>query len=163
MFNCTEFNENKIRYWLRQIKATSNQSIPPIIIVGTHNDNPICTKLFLDKLSRDIETLFPVKQWNIVSIHYTSRMTFSGVKALVKSIKHTAITQKLISQHVPETYVMVDRLLTFEKSQINNQTISWENYCKIIVSCSINESEINNVTNFLKGKTDHYTFFPFST
>ena len=148
-------DETRIRYWLRQIRATSSDR-PPVFLIGTHLDEERCTSSFQNTVAETLGACFPSKVWNIVGTFFVSARTDKGVRTLWKELKNTASSHATITQKVPETFIMLDRLLTEEKNA--RQVISWDEYCTFARECSIPAEKTTVVTNFLHdvGTLMHY-------
>jgi len=91
------------RYWLKIIKATSAVIPCPVVLVGTHSDDPLATPQVMQDIADKLKK-YKAMFSNIKGTFYVNTPQGQGIKELRKKLIELAATQKVITTLVPQSY-----------------------------------------------------------
>ena len=145
-FNASNINAARPKYWVRQISAIAKDR-PPIFLVGTHIDDESCTDTVQLQAKARLQTLFNFRKYNIIDCLFISSKTGEGIKELVQSLINIGREHHMLKQMVPSNYLVLDKLLTQERSK--HQWVRWSIYLKWALQCDVEKSNLPVTTQFL--------------
>ncbi len=73
----------------------------------------------------------------------------TGIKDLAQQLKAEAVKQKLLMQPVPGSWGVLSDFIAKEKEKGRTPYLSWEQFKKIALECSVVEADVQNVAEFL--------------
>jgi len=126
---------SRIEYWLQSIHTRARGA--PVILVGTHLDDPKCSKKYLDGLYANLLSKFSGQFKSIRFFFALSCTTGKGVEDLKKKITEVAIQMVEKEGKVPLPYVTLEEKLKAVAAVAPQPVISWELFSQIALSCGI--------------------------
>jgi small GTP-binding protein len=102
-------SRNRIEYWLKIVRSTG--IIPcPIVLVGTHLDDPQCTPSHVQDMQDRVKR-FKKTFTNIKDVIFVSCTSGIGIKELRQRLTELASNQKIMTTTVPQTYLVRHEVL----------------------------------------------------
>ena len=150
-FNLLERDHSKIEYWLNSIHTRARGS--PIVLVGTHLDDPSCTPEYVQKFIHDIKDRFRKRFRNTLGVPSIKEVTAVssqekakriGVKALMDLIAKIAKKERLVGKMYPCSWLRLERQL-----RVNRKTLApvmkVEEFETTAMTCGIPPKDIPDV------------------
>eukprot|EP01130_Rhizamoeba_saxonica_P014142 TRINITY_DN6135_c0_g3_i1.p1 TRINITY_DN6135_c0_g3~~TRINITY_DN6135_c0_g3_i1.p1 ORF type:complete len:832 (-),score=157.33 TRINITY_DN6135_c0_g3_i1:26-2230(-) len=149
-FNVMDRAMERAKYWLGIIRMRAKYA--PIILVGTHIDDPRYVSTYKDKLKQDLKDL--IKKYHIEEKVYKVALVHKvkyknalkeEVKKLKQEIYQIAKKRNIINRHSGSIYEVIPRLMKSEKI-----ISTWDYFTNFIVSFNIDRDIINDISNELR-------------
>eukprot|EP01125_Pyxidicula_operculata_P003691 TRINITY_DN1493_c0_g1_i5.p2 TRINITY_DN1493_c0_g1~~TRINITY_DN1493_c0_g1_i5.p2 ORF type:complete len:2132 (-),score=469.27 TRINITY_DN1493_c0_g1_i5:6801-13196(-) len=148
VFNLADPPSGRAEYWLKKIRGISRKSHPPpVIVVGTHLDDPACIPVVIDRMQA------LMKKWkasypNIQGHCFVSCLTLQNLKELRTMLITVAQKQKILNTLVPQLYLNMDKIVSVEKTK--KQVLTWEEYTELGTRVHISDRRaLESMTEFL--------------
>eukprot|EP01113_Clastostelium_recurvatum_P004120 TRINITY_DN1181_c0_g1_i1.p1 TRINITY_DN1181_c0_g1~~TRINITY_DN1181_c0_g1_i1.p1 ORF type:complete len:2457 (-),score=612.33 TRINITY_DN1181_c0_g1_i1:74-7093(-) len=117
VWDLSETDEHRLGAWLHDLDSHAHDYVS-ILLVGTHADDPACTKKYLgelhERLTRRIRAQFP-KIAERLGLHFVHalKVESDAIQTLRRSVKdafagHARSVGGLMATHVPQAYVEID-------------------------------------------------------
>ena len=134
---------------MNQIKSLNKEEKSPVVIIGTHADDPRCSREMLDYTVACLKERFPrYKFRGMVDIIPVSCKSGSGVKQLIDTIVSTS--QSGIMPILPESWINFNEFL---KSQLQGRDkkdyVNWSTYAGWSKRCGVPPDTLRACTDFL--------------
>lgn len=125
-----------VEYWLKVIRAlAAGTSHTPVVLVATHMDDPAAQTTIPDLKDR-IKKLRQSYRSIIKDVLYVSNRTGDGHKELKAKLVELALAHKMLTTPVPESYVLMEKLVSKEK-QHQRPVLMWHEYRAIAKNAHI--------------------------
>ena len=138
VFNMAKNEEDsRVEYWLKSINARVPDA--PILIVGTHADDPICTKEYQNDVLKALQNKYCSQYPNIFGIHAISCISQDGILSLDDLIQNVVISQPFMGENIPRTFIELENLINVEKLERKPPVISWDEFTNFGRICNIRD------------------------
>jgi GTPase SAR1 family protein len=125
-----------VEYWLKVIRALSaGTSNTPVLLVATHMDDPQAQNAIPD-LKERLKKLRQSYRSILRDVMFVSNKTGEGHKELKAKLVELALAHKILTTPVPESYVLMEKLISKEKSH-QRPLIMWSEYRAIAKNAHI--------------------------
>eukprot|EP01117_Protostelium_nocturnum_P004285 TRINITY_DN1566_c0_g1_i1.p1 TRINITY_DN1566_c0_g1~~TRINITY_DN1566_c0_g1_i1.p1 ORF type:complete len:1485 (+),score=528.53 TRINITY_DN1566_c0_g1_i1:71-4525(+) len=153
---------SRLEYWLQSIKARAPKA--PIVIVGTHVDNPKCTDEYLEELQEKINNEYFSRFNNIKFVCEVDAKKGKYIDELINFLGEIAVEQPRMGEMIPKSYLLLEeKVLKERKRRTKNKPgypiMTMAEYSQMAVGCSISEDALPRATEFLYeiGVLIHFT------
>lgn len=138
-----------VEYWLKVIRAlAAGTSHTPVVLVATHMDDPAANTAIPDFKER-VKKLRQSYRSIIKDVIYVSNRTGDGHKELKAKLVELALGHKMLTTPVPESYVLMERLVSKEKHH-QRPVLMWHEYRTIAKNAHIyDDSSLRVCSQFL--------------
>jgi hypothetical protein len=140
-------SRSRIEYWLKIVRSTG--IIPcPIVLVGTHLDDPQCTPSHVQDMQDRVKR-FKMTFTNIKDVIFVSCTSGLGIKELRQRLTELASNQKIMTTLVPQTYLVLDRIVLHQK-EAGRPILKWNEYQQLGSKANITDDRtLISATEFL--------------
>jgi Leucine-rich repeat (LRR) protein/GTPase SAR1 family protein len=145
VFNMVDEQSSRVEYWLNTVQ--SRAANPTVILVGTHLDDKRCTSTFIAELQSSFEERYKKRFPCIKAVTFVSCHTSKGLEELKDTLINTALKEKVLSQRVPLSYLMMAQVV--EKEKKTRPILRWSTFEKMALNAGISEDGIEIATEFL--------------
>eukprot|EP01125_Pyxidicula_operculata_P014786 TRINITY_DN496_c3_g1_i1.p1 TRINITY_DN496_c3_g1~~TRINITY_DN496_c3_g1_i1.p1 ORF type:complete len:2368 (-),score=568.15 TRINITY_DN496_c3_g1_i1:56-7159(-) len=148
VFDISNMDKWRTEYWLRKLKLLGRNLVPPpVIMVGTHLDDKRCTPQHVNNVATQCKKL-KASFSNILGIVFVSCPAQQGIKELKHMLNNVAMKQKMLTTLVPQSYIVMDRMLNQERSK--KKMLTWDEYKELAVKVHVtNSKNLQVMTEFL--------------
>lgn len=138
-----------VEYWLKVIRAlAAGSSNTPVLLVATHMDDPQAMNIIPDLKDR-IKKLRQSYRSILRDVIYISNKTGEGHKELKAKLIELALGHKILTTPVPESYVLLEKLIAKEKAN-QRPLIMWSEFRAIAKNAHIyDDSTLRACSQFL--------------
>lgn len=138
-----------VEYWLKVIRAlAAGTSHTPVVLVATHMDDPNAESTIPDLKDR-VKKLRQSYRSLIKEVIYVSNRTGDGHKELKAKLVELALAHKMLTTPVPESHVLMERLVSKEKHH-QRPVLMWHEYRAIAKNAHIyDDSSLRACSQFL--------------
>ncbi|KAL6060410.1 Myotubularin-like phosphatase domain [Balamuthia mandrillaris] len=138
------FDNGRLDHWLHSVKARAG-SKAPIIIVGTHADDPKCTEEYLEATRAAISAKF-LSSRRFASllnrqVHFVSCTTGKGMDRLFQDIASVLEGQRHMGRPMPKSYLQLEKELLDRRKELNPPILQWQDYVAVAKLCGIQEEQ----------------------
>jgi serine/threonine protein kinase/GTPase SAR1 family protein len=133
-------SRSRVEYWLKIIRTTGGVIPCPVVLVGTHLDDPLLTPE-LQQDARDKCKRFKERYTNIKDICYVSCVAGDGIKELRQRLLEIAMQQKILTNLVPQSYLTLDKVINQMKVD-NRPVLKWAEYMALANKCNISDQNV---------------------
>lgn len=149
VFNLVDpLSRSRVEYWLKIVRATGGVIPCPVVLVGTHLDDPALTPELLQD-AKDKCKRFKERFTNIKDVAYVSCLNGDGIKELRQRLVDIAMQQKILTNLVPQSYLSLDKLINQMKLD-NRPVLKWAEYSSLANKCNISDQNVLiSATDFL--------------
>jgi len=105
--NVAKGDISRIDYWLNSIKARAPEA--PVLLVGTHLDDPVCTDQYLSAFWRRVFLKYRKRFPQVVGRATVSSRTLFCVSELLNMLRTVALAQSYVPEEVPKSYLAVEQ------------------------------------------------------
>jgi len=135
-----------VEFWLESIRARAKNA--PIILLGSHADDPKCTAEYMDSYVRDMVEKYRERCPNIKAV-ITADVT-QNVSEVKNAIQNVIVTsQHHMGELVPQTYLELEKLIGQEKQHRKPPIMYWQEFAKLAWAANLKEEEsIKRATQF---------------
>ena len=160
IFNLLNRDFSRIEYWLNSVHTRARGS--PIILVGTHLDDPSCTLEYVEDYKNDLKDRYmkrfknkfgvpSIKCIALISTKLTKRGVPSDeVKALMDRIGTITVKSRLVGKLYPQSWIGLEKHLRSLSSQHEQSPfMTWEKFQNIALNCSISITDVPEAAAFL--------------
>eukprot|EP01104_Vermistella_antarctica_P011534 TRINITY_DN3225_c0_g1_i1.p1 TRINITY_DN3225_c0_g1~~TRINITY_DN3225_c0_g1_i1.p1 ORF type:complete len:2234 (+),score=480.91 TRINITY_DN3225_c0_g1_i1:263-6964(+) len=159
VWNMAEREElSKVEFWLQSISARCPES--PIIIVGTHLDDPICTKEYVAETVQFMQDKYFEKFPSLQDVVPLSCQSLRGMDQLKLLIEMVIANQEHMGEEVPLNYLELEKLVLDMKVKRVPPIMTWDEFTAIGVMCNIKTQESLLVATSLLHKLGSMLHFP---
>eukprot|EP01125_Pyxidicula_operculata_P013090 TRINITY_DN4334_c0_g1_i1.p1 TRINITY_DN4334_c0_g1~~TRINITY_DN4334_c0_g1_i1.p1 ORF type:complete len:1370 (-),score=387.10 TRINITY_DN4334_c0_g1_i1:146-4255(-) len=122
IFNLVDINHKNINYWLKSVRQRAKNA--PVILVGTHSDDPRCTEEYVEQVRSDLKKKF--RNFHIEGTIFTvSNVTKDKtIKVLKDELVSIAQKRKLIGASIPLSYTYLINKIPTLKTERPFMTVS---------------------------------------
>jgi Protein tyrosine and serine/threonine kinase/C-terminal of Roc, COR, domain/WD domain, G-beta repeat len=145
----------RVDYWLHSL-GSLGESKCPIVVVGTHLDDPTCTKKHVDAVFAKLRKKYTRRFRNIKGYVAVSSKNYKGVRELVSQLVSVARQEKLVGQRVPNSYLLLIKHLQMDKAK--RPVISWSEFQKMARRFDVDLKNVEEVALFLH-RTGHIQYY----
>ncbi len=145
--NKPDFME-RVMYWIRTIDASiPYAAAPPIVLVGTHRDDPAVTEQTLASVKSELEKV--ARRFRMVKdIVFVSCTRGTGIAHLRSVVMQVAVSARLALEPVPKYYV--DLYEAVHQASLESPFCSFSDYREMAQRCDVPmDGAFNVVTKFL--------------
>ena len=107
--NATEHELKRVEYWLQSIQTRAKAS--PIFVVGTHADDKMCTKEYLEETRRMlVDKYFAGSRFpNVCGPFFVSSKTGKGIGELHHELMKVALQQPHMQDPIPVSFLELEK------------------------------------------------------
>eukprot|EP01102_Stenamoeba_stenopodia_P010656 TRINITY_DN3237_c0_g1_i5.p1 TRINITY_DN3237_c0_g1~~TRINITY_DN3237_c0_g1_i5.p1 ORF type:complete len:1193 (+),score=204.69 TRINITY_DN3237_c0_g1_i5:671-4249(+) len=141
----------RVPYWLQSIHAHTGGCVP-VVLVGTHVDDKICTNEYVETVSERVAKLidsltFPIDiKYHIV----VSTAKGTGIKDLKKKLVEVALELPYMPEEIPKSYlIMEEKIQNKISGAVAVPTVNWKEFEAIARESSIPEEDALTAAEFL--------------
>ena len=134
-------------YWVQQIRIQTQTSIPAadVYLVGTHRDDPRCTKEYISHIKSLLDSRYPSNRYPQIKAFYAvSNKTGKGLTTLLNALEKSS---SFIQPVINPSWIDVHHHLLNIKS--TSHYISWTDYVAIVTKIGIPPEQLYELTSFL--------------
>lgn len=140
VFDLRKPEENsRVEYWLQSIQARAKTA--PIIVLGTHADDPICTTEYLQDYIAKMHVKYQDRFPNIKKFLVCDAT--QDVKQVIITIKEIISLQKHMGEPMPLTYLELEKVIKEEtktrKENSRPPIVTWKKFQKFGVIANISD------------------------
>lgn len=139
-----------LTYWLQAINLRCNDA--PIILVGTHLDNEICTEAFVQEASQEVES-YHSKFPNIQKIFFVSCSQLRELFSLKDAICELTLQMPWMKEKIPNPYETLRERVKWKKRQDTDDNspplMKWEEWRNVANSVGIFDRDVRSATIYL--------------
>lgn len=153
VFDLCDVNLSRLDYWIKQVKYRAGN--PKCFIVGTHIDDPKCTKAWMEGVEQKLGIY---RQLPFVkSILFVSAKTGLGIAELTEGLILCAQDQTLLKQPIPASWYNLDSIIRATKLD-GVAYMDRDSFLKLCADAEIRHESIETVITFLHdvGTITHY-------
>ena len=144
-----------LEYWCQSIKARAPES--PVIIVGTHLDDPICTRTYIDTHVWPLVSKTASVLKNVNCCLALSTKTGLGLPEFVDALYKCALAQPFMPETVPHSYLKLDE--SIRAISASQPTMSLTEFTSLASRCGVHPDNVQVVCSFLS-ETGTISYFP---
>ena len=127
--------DSRVEYWLKSINARAPDA--PVLIVGTHGDDPICTKEYQDGVIKALEAKYCAEYPNIQGIHTISCISQDGISQLDLWIQAIVVNQSYMGELIPKSFMELEKLVQQEKAKRTPPVVTWDEFSRFGYICNV--------------------------
>eukprot|EP01094_Clydonella_sp_ATCC50884_P021946 TRINITY_DN493_c0_g3_i1.p1 TRINITY_DN493_c0_g3~~TRINITY_DN493_c0_g3_i1.p1 ORF type:complete len:2040 (-),score=911.87 TRINITY_DN493_c0_g3_i1:136-6255(-) len=132
--------DSRVEYWLKSIDTRAPNA--PIIIVGTHLDDKVCTPEYVESLMETIETKYMKRFPNIQTVLPVSCSNKKGIKDLMLWLQAVVVDQPAMGEKIPLKYLELEKLCSSQGRILTPPTRTWEGFEAMAEMCQIRKPEM---------------------
>jgi hypothetical protein len=120
----------RIGYWLQSIHAHAGGTVP-IILVGTHVDDKVCTPEYVESVSEKVAKLVDMLSFPLdIKYHVVvSTAKGTGIKELKKHLIEIALGLPYMPEEIPKSYLIMEEKIQAKISgAIKVPTVNWKEF-----------------------------------
>ena len=150
---------SRIEYWLNSVHTRARGS--PIILVGTHADNVLCTESYISNYVNELKSRYLKRFKNslgaecikyIITLSTKQRKGIyqDEIKQLMDKIGSIMVTHKLVGKTYPKSWLGLEKhLRSLSKQPKQDPFISWQSFTNIAINCQISAEDVSAAAAFL--------------
>jgi len=162
-FNLLNRDYSQIEYWLNSIHDRAKGA--PIVLVGTHADDPQCTPQYVTNFLLDIKDRYSSRFKNdigVTVIKHLVALTTKGrrhdeIRNLMDTIGSIVLKNRLVGNTYPNSWLGLEQ--HFRSAEHAQPFMSWNDFTKIAEKCYISSEDVDEAAAFLhnSGVISRYT------
>eukprot|EP01104_Vermistella_antarctica_P008583 TRINITY_DN2152_c3_g2_i1.p1 TRINITY_DN2152_c3_g2~~TRINITY_DN2152_c3_g2_i1.p1 ORF type:complete len:2315 (-),score=537.97 TRINITY_DN2152_c3_g2_i1:61-7005(-) len=162
VFDLVHDKEGAINYWLQSVaRGLSRAKQPPIVVVGTHLDNPSCTKEHVfnvfDRLRRTYDHRFNIVEWLAVS-----NRTKKHIRQLRARLLDIARAEYVREAELSRPFALLLRHIELARARLLKNlrppTLTWTQLVDAAQSLSIDEKHLQSFVQRLRDMGEMFVF-----
>lgn len=136
----------RIEYWLQSVKFAAPNA--PVIVLGTHVDNPRCTPEYVEYMSQTLRGYF-TRFRNVKGFFPVSGKTKKGFDLVRTTIINLARAQPPSVTRFPRSYLTLENLIMSERRLRMPPVVSFDTFSEMAVQCGAPADTAKTVASFL--------------
>jgi hypothetical protein len=150
----------RIEYWLQSINSKAKNA--PVLLIGTHVDESMCSDSFLKKVNAELQKEYATRFPNIRGMYlsrslistYSVRFFISGtagtgVHDLKQFIAEVAIAEPNVVEEIPVNYLSLLERVEAMRGQITPPYLPWTQFSKMAEDCTLAGKDAIAATKYL--------------
>ena len=160
VFNLLNRDFSRIEYWLNSVHTRARGS--PIILVGTHADDALCTEEYIFDYQQELKDRY-LKRFKsslgVPSIKYiitlSTRFGKKGtpgddVRQLMERVGHIMVNRRLVGKTYPKSWLGLEKhLRALSKQREQSPFMSWAEFTETATNCHISQEDVSEAAAFL--------------
>ena len=159
VFNLLNRDFSRIEYWLNSVHTRARGS--PIILVGTHADDPLCTESYVIDYQKELKNRY-LKRFKsslgVPSIKYiitlstkpTKKGISEDVRSLMDRIGVIMTNLRLVGKTYPKSWLGLEKhLRTLGEQRKQNPFMTWDEFTSTAMNCHISSEDVAEAAAFL--------------
>mmetsp|Transcript_33003 Transcript_33003/g.82965 ORF Transcript_33003/g.82965 Transcript_33003/m.82965 type:complete len:2143 (+) Transcript_33003:102-6530(+) len=144
----TREEESRIEFWLNSVAARAKSA--PVIIVGTHLDDPICSKQYVLDAVQAVKNKYSSKFPNIYDVIPVSCSKMIGVDKVMQRLEAIVQQQPYMGEQMPLNYLELEKLVGTEAPKRRPPIVTMEEFSSMGAMVNIKDSkQLLNATDLL--------------
>ena len=126
--------EARVSFWLNSVESKAANA--PVILVGTHYDDPMFQQdpNKITKILTEVSEKYCPRYGNIKNVMAVSATEYAGIDQLMNIIEQTALSMPNILDKLPKIYQNLENLIIQEKDKLSPPAVTWNEYTRNIAS-----------------------------
>ena len=131
--------DSRVEYWLKSIETRAPKA--PVILVGSHLDDKVCTPEYVDDLVEAMRNKYMQRFPNIQSIIPISCSTKKGINEVRLWLETVVLAQPHMGELIPTSYLELEKLAQDQGRVLLPPTKTWEEFETMGAICNIKDKE----------------------
>ena len=158
-FNLLNRDFSRVEYWLNSVHTRARGS--PIILVGTHADDNLCTPQYVREYQQELKRRYmkrfksrlgvpSIKHIVAITTRYKRGLPHDDIKSLMERITAIMVKKRLVGKTYPTSWLSLEKhLRSLSRQREQSPFMDWKEFTATAINCHISEEDVPEAAAFL--------------